>query len=112
MRRIRWFHSDSDSQPDNGWYRIALFIATVFLNIVFVNGRGVSLWLFCPLPAYAVLAAAVALLITALLFVGPALAFQSTRKPLFGLIEESLGSVPTVCYVSALSYTWYFGFLR
>ncbi len=94
VRRICWFDPEFDGQSDLGWSGIALLIATVFLNIAFANGQGVYLWLFCPLPLFAVLTASVALIIASLFFIGPALAIQSARTSLFALLDDSLGTVP------------------
>lgn len=55
---------------------------------------GADLWMSCSLPLYAVGVGAAALLITALFFVGPALAGYTARRPLLGIVENSLGSIP------------------
>lgn len=55
---------------------------------------GADLWMSCSLPLYAVRVGAVAALITALFFIGPALAAQASKRTLMGVIEDSLGSIP------------------
>jgi hypothetical protein len=109
VRKIRWFDSDSAGLPDLGWPPIALLTATIFLNIAFANGQGVYLWLFRPLPEYAVLTGAVALIITALFFMGPALATQTAGRSLFSLLDDSLGRVPTFGLRFCVSCTSLFG---
>ena len=52
------------------------------------------LWLFCPLPLYALVVGVLAILVTALFFVAPALATYAARRPLFPVIADSIGSVP------------------
>jgi hypothetical protein len=46
------------------------------------------------LPLYGVQVGAVALPIAALFFAGPALSAQAAKRPLFGIVENSLGSIP------------------
>jgi hypothetical protein len=106
VRRIRWYDPESDdpSTPVD-WPSASLILATLFLNFSFFM-TGARLWLFCPLPLYALLAAAVGLLITALFFLGPALATHAAGRPLFLVIADSLGSIPAfalrLCCVSYL----------
>ena len=69
-------------------------MATWFLNFSFCFVHGTDVWMFFPLPLYAGLLAAGALLITALFFLGPALATQAARRPLLSVVENSLGSIP------------------
>jgi hypothetical protein len=93
--RLRWF----DAEPDDlstpiDWRLSALTLATLFLNFSFWMHHGADLWMSCPLPLYAVCVGAVALLLTALFFVGPALASYTAKRPLLGVIENSLGSIP------------------
>ena len=107
MRRIRWFDPDSDDPSTPIDWRIAsLVLATLFLNFVFANAQGVRLWLFCPLPLYALLLGAVAAVVTIAFFIGPALATHAAGQPLFRVVEDSLGSVPAfglrLFYVSFL----------
>lgn len=94
MCRIRWFEPDNDdpSRPV-AWPAAALLTATLFLNLTFAVQSG-GLWLFCPIPLYALLLGVFALLLTSLFFVGPALATQAAKRPLFLVVEDSLGSLP------------------
>ncbi len=50
--------------------------------------------MFWPLPLYAIIVIGSALLIAGLFFMGPALAAHSMGRSLFGVIENSLGSIP------------------
>jgi hypothetical protein len=93
--RLRW----SDPEPEDpstpiDWRFATLTTATLFLNFPFWFVHGTDVWLFSPLPLYAALLGTSALLITALFFLGPALATQATRKPLLTVVEDSLGSIP------------------
>ena len=93
VRRIRWYDPESDgASTPVAWPTASLIVATLFLNFAFMNH--VRLWLFCPLPLFALLAGAVALLVTALFFMGPALATHAAGRPLFLVIADSLGSIP------------------
>ena len=95
MHRIRWFDPESDDPATPvDWPVPALILATLFLNILFWEAHGLSLWPFRPLPLYLLLLGAVALLVTALFFMGPSLATQAARLPLLGVIENSFGSIP------------------
>jgi hypothetical protein len=79
--------------------------ATLFLNWSFSFQAG-GLWLFCPLPLYALLLSVFALLLTGLFFIGPALATRAAGRSLFLVIEDSLGAIPAwglrLCCVSFL----------
>ena len=111
MLRFRWF----DREPDDlsapiDWRFSALIIATLFLNFPFWIVSASDLRMSCSLPLYAVHVGIVTLLIAALFFVGPALAAQAAKRPLFGIIENSLGSVPTFgirfcCVLFLLAWT-------
>jgi hypothetical protein len=62
------------------------------------------------LPLYAVQVGVVSLLIATLFFVGPALAAQAAKRPLLGVVENSLGSVPAYgvrfcCVLFLLAWT-------
>jgi hypothetical protein len=89
----------SDPEPDDGstpvgWRFAALLTATLFLNFHFWFVHGLDLWRPGPPLRNAGLLGAGALLIAALFFVGPALATQAARRPLLGVAESSLGSIP------------------
>ena len=90
----------SDPEPDDpskpvNWRFPALIISTLFLNFQFWYAFGIVLWGSGPLLRNACVLGAGALLITALFFLGPALATQAARRPLLGIAEISLGSIPT-----------------
>lgn len=95
MLRLRWFDPEPDdlSTPAD-WRFAALITATLFLNYPFWFIHGTDFRMSCALPLYAVRTAVAAMLITALFFVGPALACQAAKRPLFGIVENSLGSIP------------------
>ena len=76
------------------WRLAALPLATLFLNFPFWYIHGFDLPLLWPLPAGAALLAAVALLMTALFFIGPALAARASGLPWIGVLERSFGSMP------------------
>jgi hypothetical protein len=97
VRRIRWFDPDNEepSTPVE-WPVASLLLATLFLNFAFMELEGGRFWPFSPLPLYALLLGGMALLVTALLFMGPALATYSAGRPLFRVIEDSLGWVPAL----------------
>jgi hypothetical protein len=97
VHRIRWFDPESDDPATPvDWPVPALILATLFLNILFWEAHGLSLWPFRPLPLYLLLLGAVALLVTALFFMGPSLATQAARLP------------HSAC-ASAACFTWCFG---
>src|SRR6266496_2281765 len=106
MRRIRWFDPDKDDPSSPvAWPAASLVSATLFLNWTFTfQARG--LWQFCPLPLYALLLGILGLLLTGMFFIGPALAIRAAGRPLFLVIEDSLGSIPAFgvrfCCVSFL----------
>jgi hypothetical protein len=97
VRRLRWFDTETEeaSSPVD-WSSAALILATLFLNFSFWFVHGIDLPMYWPLPVSAGLLAAGALVITCLFFLGPALATQTARRPLFGAIENSLGSIPAI----------------
>ena len=128
MIRIRWFDSESDdpSIPVD-WPASAAILATLFLNIfVWLEFCG-GFWQFYPLPRFAILMAAVAVVVAGLFFMGPMLLAHRYKRPLFGVIEDSLGRIPAlalrVCAglflvlwigycTSILQFLWNRGFLR
>jgi hypothetical protein len=93
VRRIRWYDPESDgpSTPVD-WPIASLILATLFLNFSFMDN--VALLPFCPLSFFTLFVGAVALLVTALFFMGPALATHAAGRPLFPVIADSLGSIP------------------
>ena len=106
VRRIHWFEPDKDDPSSPvAWSAASLVTATLFLNWSFTL-QASGLWLFCPLPLHALLLSVFALLLTGLFFVGPALATRAAGRPLFLVVEDSLGSIPAcglrLCCVSFL----------
>jgi hypothetical protein len=81
-------------------------MSTLFLNFPFWYVHGLDIWMFCPLPLYASIIGAGALLLTTLFFLGPALATQAGKRPLLCVAENSLGLIPAsglrLCCVSFL----------
>jgi hypothetical protein len=93
--RIRWFDPDTDDPSTPVDWRVAsVILATIFLNFYFEDTQGSWLSPFWPLPLYAVLVGAIALVLTTLFFVGPALATRFAGWPLFRVVEDSVGSIP------------------
>lgn len=91
----------SDPEPDDpsmpvDWRWSSLIIATLFLNVSFCAGYGLALCSFGSPAVVAGVLGIAALLLTALFFIGPALAAQASRRRIFGLVELSFGSIPTV----------------
>ena len=95
MRRIRCFDRNSDD-PSVGvdWRSAAIMTATLFLNFHFYQDYGLDLWGFGTLPVDASVLAVGVLLLTALFFIGPALAVRAAQRPVFFLIEKSTGAIP------------------
>jgi hypothetical protein len=97
MIRLQW----SDSEPDDrsepvDWRCASLILATLFLNFSFCVNYGLAGCCSVPLPSLAVTFGAAALLLAALFFTGPAMAVQASRLRVFGAIENSFGSIPTL----------------
>jgi len=97
--RLRWSDPEADDLSTPLDWRIpSSIMATLFLNFLFWyvvadNCRG-CFDKFWPRPLLVGFPVAVALLATVLFFMGPALATQATGRPLFGVVENSLGSIP------------------
>jgi hypothetical protein len=93
--RLRWFDAEPyDLSAPIDLRFAALIIATLFLNFPFWILNSADLRMSGSLSLYAVQVGVLSLLITALFFVGPALAAQAAKRPLLGVVENSLGSVP------------------
>jgi hypothetical protein len=104
MHRLCWFDRElDDGSAPIDWHLPALTMATLFLNFPFWYVHGDDLPMFWPLPVYACLLGVATLLITALFFVGPALAMHTAKRSLSGVVEDSLGSISAfgfrICYV-------------
>jgi hypothetical protein len=95
VRRIRWFDPDKDDPSSPVEWSTASFVtATLFLNFTTAHAIG-RLWVFCPLPLFAVLVAAIAVLQTCMFYIGPALAMRTAGRSLFQLLQDSLGTIPS-----------------
>jgi uncharacterized membrane protein YhhN len=70
--RFLWFEPEDPKTPI-GWRPAASILATLFLNFVFWLIPGGNLAMFVPVGLYAVALAVMALLVTGLFFLGPAL---------------------------------------
>jgi hypothetical protein len=116
MIRLSW----SDPEPDDAsapvdWRVAAVIIATLFLNITFWMVHGNDFRMSHPISLYAIMVGAAALLIAGMFFFGPAFATQAARRPLFGVMEGSFGSVPTVALricAGIFLMLWIEGFVR
>ena len=76
------------------WRSAAIMTAALFLNFHFYQDYGLNLWGFGKLPVDASVLAVAVLLLTALFFIGPALAARAAQRPVFFLIEKSTGAIP------------------
>jgi hypothetical protein len=92
--RIRWDSDDPSKTLD--WRAATAILATLFLNLYFNFYTSDRLWMFLPLPLYVVLLAAVALLMLAAFFLGPALAAHCRAGSIFRAVEDSLGTLPAL----------------
>jgi hypothetical protein len=95
--RLRW----SDPEPDDrlmliDWRVPALIIATLSFNFFFWWEHNVDVCVPGPLFGHAVLLGTVSLLMLVLFFLGPAFAAQAAGRPLLGVVEYSLGSIPAL----------------
>jgi hypothetical protein len=90
--RIRWSAPEGDVSPLS-WINASLITATLFLNFLFCYESS-SFGFDGTLPVYLGFLVAVASLIPLFFFAGPALASQTAGRPLFDVVESSLGSIP------------------
>ncbi len=98
MLRLRWFDAEPVCPPmPLNWRMPALVMATLFLNFQFWYVHGLDFPMYNPVPLHIGLLAAGTLLITALFFIGPALATQAARQPLLELAAQTLGVIPAYC---------------
>ncbi|MCX6599924.1 MAG: hypothetical protein NTV70_26525 [Acidobacteria bacterium] len=108
MRRIRFFDRENDNESlPLDWRWVAAILATLFLNFHLFTGLG----------SHAMDAAgcfAVAILMPLLFFAGPAVLVHTTQRSILRLLEDSIGTMPTVavrlCAVVFLSL-WIAGLL-
>jgi hypothetical protein len=97
IRRLRWFDPETDAPATPvDWRWAALITATLFLNFEFCERHGLDLVDFGNLPVDAAVLAAGSVLLTALFFLGPAMAAHASNRPLLGLMENSFGSIPAL----------------
>jgi hypothetical protein len=87
------------------WPYTALITATLFLNFPFWFEGGLHLWVPGTLLENAGVLGVEALLIAVLFFAAPALASYTARRPLFGVAESSLGTVPA--WALRVCCTWF-----
>jgi hypothetical protein len=76
------------------WRTQAWLLSALFFNLPFYFRYGGALWMEWTLPLYSVLLAVVALLSAAMFFFLPALATQTSGKPLFETLAASIGTFP------------------
>jgi hypothetical protein len=70
-------------------------MASLFLNFAFWHLENPNFWVLGELTRYAAVVFGAAILVTALFFVGPALATQAAGKPLLNVAQTSLGVIPS-----------------
>lgn len=96
MPRIHWLDRDTDeaSVVVIDWRVASLIIATLFLNLAFCERGGL---VRCDSGSLALDVGSLAvttLLLMSVFFVGPALATQALKLPLFELLEHTFGTIP------------------
>lgn len=97
MAGIRWSHQDSaDASAAINWRWVAIVTASLFLNFSFCYEHGLDLAGFGPLALDVIILALAAVLITLLFFLGPALAVRSTQRSVLSILDDSIGSLPTL----------------
>ena len=97
MPGIRWSEQDSaETSAAIDWRWVAIVTATLFLNFTFCYEHGLDLAGFGPLALDVIIFALAAVLITLLFFLGPALAVRSTQRSVLSLLDDSIGSLPTL----------------
>ena len=109
MRRILWYDPEfGEPSTPVAWPAASVILATVFLNVIFVEALGGRFWPFTPLTLYGAAVILIPLALTLLFFVGPALATRAAKRPIFGLMEDALGTIPALgvraCCVVFLSF--------
>ena len=93
--RPRWTDGDpGEASAPLDWRMAAAIVATLFLNVEFCARYGLRLTGSGSLAADIGWMAVTALLITALFFLGPALAAQSCPGGLRELLERTFGAIP------------------
>ncbi len=93
--KLSWFSSDGEGpETPLHWSGIALTTATLFLSFPAWEQFGAGFSTPVSLLHYCCVLPIAALLITALFFAAPAFASSAAKRPLFGIVEMSLGSIP------------------
>jgi hypothetical protein len=97
MIRLRWAEPERDNQSGPiHWRRASTILATLFLNASFCVNYGLAGRFSDSIAFHVVTLGVGALVITALFFIGPAMAVQAAERRVFGVIENSFGSIPTL----------------
>lgn len=78
------------------WRWLAIIAATLFLNFSFCDAYGLSLSGFGTLAVDMTVFVFAAASISAMFFLGPTLAVHASRRSVLHLLEEAIGTVPTV----------------
>jgi hypothetical protein len=72
----------------------SVVLATLFFNFFFAEAHATPFGPSFPLPLRVAFLATVSATLTGVFFLGPAFACQSTKWPLFRVVEDSVGSYP------------------
>jgi hypothetical protein len=72
----------------------SLVLATLFFNFLFAEAHPIPPGLWLPLPLHSLFLALLVAILTALFFLGPALACHLAKRPLLNVVKESVGFVP------------------
>lgn len=95
MLRLRWYEREpADQATPTPWAHAAMITATLFLNFPFWIDHGFILRIPGSILRNVAFSAAAVALMAALAFAGPALMCQAAKRPFFGAIRISFGSVP------------------
>ncbi|MBN9660524.1 MAG: hypothetical protein J0H49_20210 [Acidobacteria bacterium] len=76
------------------WKLQMWMLSSIFFCLPFLEFPGGELWMLWPLPQYALILALCTTLLTAVFFLGPALAVHASGKSLTGAVALSVGSIP------------------
>jgi hypothetical protein len=95
--RIRWSDPEQDDLTSPGdWRQPSLLLATLFWNFLFWDDFAARLPFSGPPLVYFSFISGGTLLLIALFYLGPALAAQRGKQPLFAPVEDSLGVLPAL----------------
>jgi len=98
MWRVRWIDPADDPETPTGWKLPSLVLATFFFNFYFWYRPASALVFIGPPALYFASLGTVTALVSALFFLGPALAAHRAGRPLFQLAEASLGAIPAAAF--------------